>query len=142
MTTAIDLHLLTQAVYNRIKIDAQGSSVRSALGDGASSVIHAEKLRTSKPSRPFVALRGGAMTGASRDVRIPVFTWWIYDDREAGYYRINNLISLIEAAYMAARIDLSTVVIDRIEVSNIGSETIDNELQLLVRSLQLAAYVL
>lgn len=142
MTTAIDLHLLNLAVYNRLETDAQGSAVRAALASGATSVIHAEMLRTTKPDRPFVAFRAGAMTGASRDVRIPTWTWFVYDDREKGYYRIGSLISLIEAAYMAAAISVSTIAIDRIEVTNVGAETIDDPLQLLVRSIQLAAYVL
>lgn len=140
-STAFDIQLLNKAIYDRLKTDAAGSAVRALLGGSASSVIHAVKV-ADKPARPFVALHAGAIPGSSRDVRIPTFTWWIYDDKSQGYARIGDVAEAIEAAYTTTRIDLSTTVIDRVEVANIGAETSDEKLVLLVRTLQLAAYVL
>ena len=139
-STAFDIQLLNKAIYDRLKTDAAGASVRALLG-GAGSVIHAVNVG-SKPTRPFVALRAGAIPGASREVRIPAFTWWVYDDKEKGYAKIGDILEAIEAAYTTTPISLSTTVVDRVEVANIGAETSDEELALLVRTLQLAAYVL
>lgn len=141
-STAIDIQLLNKAIYDRLRSDAAGASVRALLGGSTNSVIHAAALGGGIPARPFVALRAGAIPGASRDVRIPTWTWWIYNEKAAGYAKIGDIVEAIEAAYTATPISLSTTVVDRVEVANIGAETSDEALALLVRSLQLAAYVL
>lgn len=132
----VDLQLKTDEVFSRLKSDAAGAVVRVALGDGANSVIHAQQLSLgSLPATPFLALRAGPVAGRSYDMRIPTWTWWLYDDPSAYYWRINGLVPLIEAAYPRG-----SIAFGAIEVANIGGETVDDALNLLVRTVQLAFY--
>lgn len=102
LITTPDIQALTSAVYQRLASDTEGSSVRSALGSGASSVIHAAGLNAnSLPARPFVALRRSSFVPFNMSEWRAYFNWYIYDDPAQGYYRIDTLIRLIGQAYAA-----------------------------------------
>ena len=113
------------------------SAITSALGSGSSGVIHAKELADTRatdlvlPTPVFIALRPGAISGAKYDARSLFYTWYVYDNPEQGFWRINGLLPLIESAY-------STDVISRCytDVVSIGAETQDSALNLLVRSIQ------
>lgn len=92
---------LKTAFYNVLKTDSAGTSVRTALGAGASSVIHRTELST-LPARPFVALSWGDTAGGgarNRAVRNFYPVWFLYDDALYKWSRLEALIPLIEAAY-------------------------------------------
>jgi hypothetical protein len=87
-------------LYARLKSDAAGAAVRAATGAGdASGVIPAHLLRKPLPARPFVCARAGVISGQSDSMRGVVLTWWVYDQPEQGYARIDALIDLVSAAY-------------------------------------------
>lgn len=93
---------LKQAFYNRLKSDSAGSAVRNALGDGASSVVDRSKLPSPLPTPPFVVLWWNSQpSGGARNRGVKVFypSWAIYDSADKGYYRIEALEALIQAAY-------------------------------------------
>jgi len=124
----IDLAALTTAVYDRLASDAAGADVRSALGAGAASVMLAEDLRVegltvdALPTRPIVALRRGAVPTTQRAiVDVPVYTWFLYDDVDVGYGRIEALAPLIAAAYQEL-LTPAAVGVGDIEVSA-GAQT-------------------
>lgn len=142
----VDLQSYTAQVFARLKsstaLDAAGVAIgpliRAALGDGAGSIIHAETLKTytnenPAPRRPLLAFRGGPVAGQSFDMRTALYTWWVYDDADKGYWNINALQKLIERAYP---FDCFPFV--RMAVSNIGQETTDPAFGWNVRTLQLA----
>jgi len=139
-----DLQSFTSQVYARLKSDAAGVSVRAALGAAATSIVHAEELKTyvkkngvstvNAPLRPLLAFRSGPVAGNSYDMRIPLYTWWIYDDPEEGYWRINGVQRLIEQAYYPP----FCIPFAHITTANIGQETTDPVLGWAVRTLQLA----
>jgi hypothetical protein len=88
------------ALYAVLKSDAAGASVRAATGPGdASGVIPAHLLRTPLPAPPFLCARAGVISGQTDAMRGVVLTWWIYDEPEQGYARIDALIDLVGAAY-------------------------------------------
>lgn len=125
----IDLYALTDAVYARLKSDAEGASVRNALPAGAAAVLLAEDIRLEElngaqqhPQRPLLALRRGAVPTIDRVINRPVYTWFVYDDIAVGYGRIEQLVPLIAAAYAEGSIDISTVGVDDITVSA-GAQT-------------------
>ncbi len=90
---ALDTKALTTSFFNVLASDSTGASVRALA-----SVIHADTL-DSPPADPFVALRGGPISGARFDVRRLSFGWWVYDSEGRGYRRINDILALIEVAY-------------------------------------------
>lgn len=137
----VDLQSYTALVFGRLKSDSAGAAVRAALGAGAASVIHAEELKkysttngTPAPARPLLAFRSGPVAGSSYDMRVPLYTWWIYDDTEQGYWRINALQVLIERAYYPPH----CIPFAHIATANIGQETDDPVLGWATRTLQLA----
>ena len=130
---SLDPQALTAALWTR---HTSQTALIAALGNGSASVIHADHLGTQPfPARPFLALRSAGIAGASREMRTCVWWWWIYDDIARGYRRINAIIPLIEAAYPLHATGAYW------EIASIGAETIDEQLGLLVRSLQVAAYL-
>lgn len=89
------------AFLNVIKTDSAGAAVRAALGSTA-SVVGKEDLNSGAlPTAPFLALQWGPEGGPRTGVRTYFPTWWVYDDVGRGFYRINALLPLIEAAYPA-----------------------------------------
>ena len=146
-----DLNALITLVYNRLYSDSDGSAVRSALGNGASSVIHAKELSETRatdivlPTRPFIALRPGAIPTTDRTIEQPQFTWFVYDDPDRGYYRINALLPLIATAYTGdnvTRIQLTTSAgIGLVTVDSPSQETQDDKLNLFMRFVRIGCLV-
>lgn len=138
----IDVQALTAAVYSRLRSDAAGATVRGLLGAGAASVIPAEGLsKETLPVQPFVALRGGPIPTVSDVIHAPTFTWWVYDDPQQRYYRINGLLLPIGRAFDFETNPLvaTGVPISRVTVA-VGGETPDPALGLVVRPVQLVIY--
>lgn len=134
-----DPQALIEAVYGRLAQDAAGAPVRALLGDGAASIIHARRLRDQVlPLRPLLALRAGAQVPLERVLNQASFTWWIYDDPEQDYARINALIFPVSNAYDWRRYPLATptVAAGTVQVQA-GQETEDTALGLLVRPVYL-----
>jgi hypothetical protein len=74
------------------------------------------------------------MPGQSGEMRIPVWRWWVYDEPEQGYWRINGLVRLIEQAY-----PFYCIPSGRIVVSGVSEEyPIDASLGLIARVVVLA----
>lgn len=101
---ALDIPTLTTDFYTILKSGTAGSAVRSALGNGATSVIPADMLRrynnsNPMPARVLAAFRGGIITGNGRDGNDMFMRWWLYDDEQYQYNRINTVLPLIIAAY-------------------------------------------
>ena len=131
----LDIDSLSKAVYNRIKKDEQGLSIRDAYG-GIVGIIKAEQLsRPGLPGRPLLAFRDGVLANVSRGHRQPLYQWYVYDERVQGYARINALLKLLAEAYEAEpRIQPDAGgVVSSIEIS-LGASTEDGNLNLLVRS--------
>lgn len=131
---ALDAQAIHLAFFDRAATDAAGAAIRAALGAGAASVIHAERLRSYgpgalMPARVLLAFRGGPISGASWERRGVALTWWIYDDPAQGYARINGLIPLIEAAYPFDAIDRG-----KLTVISASAEISDSALGLLSRA--------
>lgn len=139
----IDVAAIQNAVVARITTDIEGASVRAVLGDGANSIIHAELLRNEGlqlidlPTRPLIAYRRRVIPQVERVIYRPVYSLWIYDDPERGYYRINTLITLIVQAYNARLLSVATSAIGDVEISAVGGEDRDTALGLLYSHLQL-----
>jgi hypothetical protein len=134
----IDLYALTDAVFERLKSDAEGAAVRTALGDGATSVLLVEDLRLEAqlgaqqhPARPMLALRRGAAPTVDRVINRPTYTWFLYDDIPVGYGRIEALIPLVAAAYAEGLLSVPTVGVDDITVSALA-QTRDDRLKYLL----------
>lgn len=142
MNATIDLQALRAIVYGRLKTDAEGASVRAALGDGADSIISAEELkRTPLPATPFIALRRGPMPIVSEVVYAPIFTWWVYDDAQQDYWRIDSVLTLIGKAYAARLLDSPPGGAINVVDGSIGPHTSDDKLGgLLVCTYQIIPY--
>ncbi len=136
-----DINNLTAAIYNRLKTDSAGSSVRSALGNGATSVIHAKELSKPLPALPLVALRPGAIPTSERILQQPSFKWFVYDDPAKGYYAINAIVKLIATAYSTA-ITATGCSIALVEYGDVTQELPpDDTLGLLFRSITISTIV-
>lgn len=86
--------------FNVLYTNSTGSAVRAALGAGAASVVDREDLNAaSLPVFPFVALQWGVAGGSRTGLRQYFPTWWLYDDAQYRWRRLEALITLIEAAY-------------------------------------------
>lgn len=141
-----DVNALTTAVYNRLFSDSAGSATRAALGNGASSVIHAKELSERRandiilPTPAFVALRPGPVPTSDRLVQNPTFRWYLYDDPARGYYRINALLPLIATAYdfEASPLSITSGAVGLVEIGNPSAEIQDEKLGLFVRFLTLS----
>jgi len=134
----IDLFAVGALVVARLKTDAEGASVRALLGAGAQGVIHADDLsRDTLPARPLLALRAGPVPQLNRIVHAPIFTWWIYDDLEQRYARIDALARPITLAYAARKLALSSGgVIGSVEVGQLSAQQPDPALGLVCRSIK------
>lgn len=134
----IDPQSITTAIFSQLQTAGAGVTVRAVLGAGADSVIAADRLALMPPqipALPLVAWRGGAITGETKEMRIVLGAWWVYDALIQGYRRINGLIPLIATAY-----PFDAVPYGRILVARIGDETTDRALNLVCRQVQLAYY--
>lgn len=97
--------VIKAACFAILETDSAGSAVRAALGSGAASVVAKDELSSGTlPACPFVALQWGPEGGPRTGVRSFFPTWWVYDDVGRGFYRINAILPLIEAAYPATAI--------------------------------------
>lgn len=107
MSIVLDLVKLGDLVVERVATDVQGSQLRATLlaMSGAASidtqVIHAGEMDALRPARPYLAFREGPVVSFDRVEVLPTMRWWIYDDTEQGYRRINTLIPLLGKAYAA-----------------------------------------
>lgn len=128
-----DLAAINGLLYAQLKTALAGAAVRAALGAGAASIIPANQLRQEpRPARVLLVWRGGSVGGASGEMRPLTGVWWIYDDPNQGYARIDALVPLIEAAYPVACLAWGET-----RVTLIGQGTEDATLGgLLVRPLQ------
>jgi hypothetical protein len=118
----IDIQAIQKAGFDQLFSHAAGATLRAALGAGANSIVHADTLTLNTlPARPLVAFRGGAVAGESMQMRVPTWRWWIYDDLEHLYWRINGVLPLIEAAYP----QFLSAVFGRVFVTDIGPERPD-----------------
>ena len=138
----IDVQALTAAVYNRPKSDVEGATVRALLGATSGSIIHARQLtKDALPTRPFLALRARPIPTIRDVIHAPAYTWWIYDDPDQGYYRINGLLLPLARAYDAKRLAAVGCPISRVEVGEVGDETNDPALGgLLLRTINVIIY--
>lgn len=150
-----DLAQTGSLVFGRVYEDQEGAAIRMKLG-GATSVVHAalidEKIEADRqrsigvdvtaitlPPRPFVALRRNAVPTIERVLHLAMFTWWIYDDPDRLYWRIDELCGLFVSAYAARRLDQRTGgVIGNVHVGDFGPQLPDVTLGLLSSSVQVA----
>ncbi len=146
-----DINALTTLIFNRLYSHSDGSAVRTALGNGASSVIHAKELSETRatdivlPTRPFIALRPGTIPTTDRTIEQPQYTWFVYDDPDRGYYRINTLLPLIATAYIgdsATPIQLTaSASVGLVTVDSPSQETQDDKLNLFMRFVRIGCLV-
>jgi hypothetical protein len=135
---ALDIVSATTSFFNTLATDSAGSAVRAQLvtyGSSASSIVPADFLKkynnaSPMPVRPLIAYRGSVITGNSRTVNEMFVKWFIYDDEQFQYYRINTLIPLIVAAYPENAIPHAYI-----EYSGASQEAPDPAYQMPVRSL-------
>ncbi len=91
----MDIAAITSQVYDRLVSHSAGASVRAALRGG---VVAADTLDPSTlPATPFIAFREGSISGKPHDTEDLTFRLYIYDTK--GYRRINQILTLIRAAY-------------------------------------------
>lgn len=131
---ALDIVTATDYFFSRLATHSAGSTVRSSLGT-TSSVIPADFLKkynnsNPMPARALLAYRGSVITGNSRTVNEMFVKWFIYDDEQFQYYRINTLIPLIVAAYPENAIPHAYI-----EYSGASQEAPDPAYQMPMRSL-------
>jgi hypothetical protein len=143
---------LGAAIFNRAALDTQGVGLRNYLvSEGASiaSIMHAQQLRvpasgdTTIPQqeqpRPILAYRAGPVTQMDRQIDLPYFWWWIYDDSEQGYWRINKVVTQLKRIYIATpRIRLVGSAVGPVEVTDTSLESSDPSLDLLFRYVTLS----
>lgn len=141
---AYDVNELTQLLIEAVSSD---SEVVALLGDGPAGVIHARHLEDKEGmatrARPLLAWREGPAIDSQRIASIYTLNWYIYDDPEQGYYRINALIPLLGRAYVAADLPnlMTTAAVSSLEVGNASNATRDAGLNLLLRYLTVAVYL-
>jgi hypothetical protein len=131
--------LSAQTITSSFRSVATGNAALIAsLGSATSaSIIHAQTLATTRatdivlPTPVFIAFRSGAIPGARYDARSLFYTWYVYDTPDQGFWRINGVLPLLEAAYPRTAISMCET-----DVVSIGAETLDSALDLLVRSIQ------
>lgn len=133
--SALDPQAAIASIFSVLKTDSAGTSVRGALGAGATSVIPRQTLADATlPASPFVVGTGGAITGDRRQMRDLFYTWLIYDDPTYLWRRINGIVKLIEAAYTDNPRLIDTYVI---HLASIGAEQTDEALNRPFRSVLL-----
>lgn len=130
----IDLNALGQALFDRLATDSAASDLRALLGSLTDSIVHARLLEDNvRPPRPFLAFREGPIITRDRIVNTPIFDWFIYDDPDQGYSRINQLIPLTSKAYAAAPIQLTDTLVANLAITGGSRATRDPAMGLLMR---------
>lgn len=110
MNTVLDITALGSLVVERVASAPQGSQLRAYLLESAGlaqtpngmaddQIIHAAELDRRKPVRPFIAFRESQSVKFDQVEVIVGMRWWIYDDTERLYKRINNIVTLLGRAY-------------------------------------------
>jgi hypothetical protein len=139
---ALDTNALNTLIYNRIATHSDGSAIRALLGASATSVIHVKDMDKPLPATPFVAMRPGPVPYADRIVLKPSYRWFIYDDPNQGYYRINQIAALLDTAYTTTVPQFTTAnAVGLIETGNLSAEIKDDTLNLFVRFLDISLLV-
>jgi hypothetical protein len=131
-----DINLLNTAVFNRLRTDAAGSAIRALLADGASGIVHTSAINAeSFPNRRFIAIRPGAIPTSERIIQKPTYQFWIYDNPNEGFHRINAVLPLLYTAfdYLANPLTLASGAIGLVDVDNPSQELLDPVLTLNVR---------
>lgn len=131
---------------NQLLVEAvsSNSDVVALLGDGAAGVFHARHLEDkesmAKRARPLLAWREGPIIDSQRIASIYTLNWYVYDDPDQGYYRINALLPLLGKAFVAADIpnQYTTAAVSSLEIGNASNATRDAGLNLLLRYLTVA----
>lgn len=97
---SLNLALLTKLVLERATLDDLGTELRSLLGAGAASIIAADELRSDDlPPMPIIALRRGPAPTSERALRVPLYTWYAFDDVLEGGWRIDGLLTALIRLY-------------------------------------------
>ncbi len=131
-----DINQLNTAVFNRLRSDSAGSAIRALLADGASGVIHFKDLNAeSLPGRRFIAIKPLAIPTSDRIVQRPTYQFWIYDDPNQGFHRINAVLPLLYIAYdyLTNPLTLASGAIGFVDTDNPSQELVDSVLSLHVR---------
>jgi hypothetical protein len=137
----VDPAAIGMAVFNRLKLDSQGTAFRALLGAGANSVIGADALnKDSLPVAPFTALRAGTISTIATINNALVFTWYFYDTPEFYHSRINGLLLPLARAYDALRLTATNAPISKVEVEAVGAEDYDSTLGRYVRAARVIVY--
>lgn len=107
MAIILDIVKLGDLIVERLASANAGSQLRATLKElsGAASsdmqIIHAAEMEHKRPPRPYIAFREGPVVAVDQIEVLPTMRWWIYDDTDKLYRRINTLIPLIGRAYAA-----------------------------------------
>jgi hypothetical protein len=102
-------------------------AVRTALGNGVSSIIRADELtKDTIPALPCIALRWQSGGGARAMVQRYYPFWYVYDGLPKFWTRINPLIALIKAAYA----ELDCIAYCELDYRNESGEITDQGLAL------------
>ena len=132
----IDVAALTNAVFASLEGDIAGNAVRALLGDGAASVLTADRLsehefaRDLLPAVPLIAMRREPITRRDRIEVGTVYTLYCYDDPAIGYGRLEALIQPIAGAFASGIADGANLV--EVEVQA-GRQDRDSKLGLLLQ---------
>lgn len=133
---SLDLAAIAAAILARATTHADGATLRALLGNSASSMLTAAQFRYQRtPPRPCLALVDGAVSGTSLQMRTPLWAWYVYDEPDQAYTRIDPIVTAIEALYTPY-----CIASGRIEVSQITPVPTDPKFGLHAKSVQLAYY--
>lgn len=120
MSAPLTISSIKTAFYLLLKSDSAGAAVRDALGAGG--VMTRKQLQASpQAAGPLLVIHYGPVTGAREFVRTFYPTWWLYDDAQLEWNRLNALTTLIEAVYTTE----SIAYCDTRYATGIGDEQID-----------------
>lgn len=137
--SAIDINAVRVAVFRRLAADPAGAAFRAVFP--STGIVAADRLsEQAVPARPFAALRSDAQPRIERIVHVPLFRWWLYDDSNRDFRRINDGIGLLLEAYTEILWNPARGAIGAVEFGDISGELRDDSLGCITRSVQLAVY--